>query len=156
MTAGTGLLRPGLLSGAKIALAQLGEGGPAAACRSELECADALIVDAAAARGESLGATLSDTWSAVHGYAGALIEAARPGRVFLVAPPDEGAAAALENLARTLSVEWARRSITVVTIARADATSAADVATLVAYLCSPAGGYFSGCLLDMRSGSQSG
>jgi len=168
LSTGTGLLRPGLLAGARLALTQFGEAGPASACRGELERlgalvtetpeagSEALIVDAAAAHGESLAPTLSETWSAVHGYAGSLIEATRPGRIVLIAPPDEAASAALENLARTLSVEWARRSITVVAIARAEATSAADVAALVAYLCSPAGEYFSGCLLDMRSGSPPG
>ena len=112
--------------------------------------ADALVLDAAGAAGPGLADALSETWTHVHAYAGQLIEAQRGGRILLIAPPEEAAAAALENLARTLSVEWARRAITVVAIARDEQTSAADVATLVAYLCSPAGEYFSGCLLDLR------
>jgi citronellol/citronellal dehydrogenase len=78
------------------------------------------------------------------------------GRVIYVAPtPNAGghsgaACAGLENLGRTLSTEWARYGITVVTIAPGDATPAGEVAALCAYLASPAGAYFSGCLLDLR------
>ncbi len=82
---------------------------------------------------------------------------ARPkGRIVYLAPsPDAGehagaARAGLENLARTLSIEWARHGITTVTIAPGTATAAGEVAALVAYLASPAGAYFSGCLLDLR------
>jgi len=62
------------------------------------------------------------------------------------------ACAGLENLARTLSIEWARHGITLVTIAPGKATAAGEVAALTAYLASPAGAYFSGCLLDLRGG----
>lgn len=62
----------------------------------------------------------------------------------------DAARAGLENLARTLSIEWARHGITVVTIAPGEATTAGEVAALCAYLASPAGAYFSGCLLDLR------
>jgi len=78
------------------------------------------------------------------------------GRVVYLAPAiDAGehapaACAGLENLARTLSIEWARYGITTVTIAPGVATAAGEVAALVAYLASPAGAYFSGCLLDLR------
>jgi NAD(P)-dependent dehydrogenase (short-subunit alcohol dehydrogenase family) len=60
------------------------------------------------------------------------------------------ARAGLENLGRTLSTEWARHGITVVTIAPGNRTTAGEVAALCAYLASPAGDYFSGCLLDLR------
>jgi NAD(P)-dependent dehydrogenase (short-subunit alcohol dehydrogenase family) len=60
------------------------------------------------------------------------------------------ARAGLENLSRTLSTEWARHAITVVTIAPGERTAAGEVAALCAYLASPAGAYFSGCLLDLR------
>ena len=60
------------------------------------------------------------------------------------------ACAALENLARTLSIEWSRHGITTVALAPGAGTSPAEVAGLVAYLASPAGAYFSGCLLDLR------
>jgi NAD(P)-dependent dehydrogenase (short-subunit alcohol dehydrogenase family) len=80
----------------------------------------------------------------------------RGGRIVYLAPaPDVGehadaARAGLENLARTLSVEWARHGITAVTIAPGAATTAGELAAVVAYLASPAGAYFSGCLLDLR------
>ncbi len=78
------------------------------------------------------------------------------GRIVYVAPePEAGehaeaACAGLENLARTLSIEWARHGITTVTIAPGAGTTAGEVAALTAYLASPAGAYFSGCLLDLR------
>jgi NAD(P)-dependent dehydrogenase (short-subunit alcohol dehydrogenase family) len=62
----------------------------------------------------------------------------------------DAARAGLENLGRTLSVEWARHGVTLVTIAPGEATAAGEVAALCAYLASPAGAYFSGCLLDLR------
>jgi NAD(P)-dependent dehydrogenase (short-subunit alcohol dehydrogenase family) len=75
--------------------------------------------------------------------------------VYLAPKPNAGefagaACAGLENLARTLSTEWARHGITVVTIASGRETAAGEVAALCAYLASPAGAYFSGCLLDLR------
>jgi NAD(P)-dependent dehydrogenase (short-subunit alcohol dehydrogenase family) len=75
--------------------------------------------------------------------------------VYLAPRPNAGeqadaARAGLENLGRTLSTEWARYGITVVTIAPGDGTPAGEVAALCAYLASPACAYFSGCLLDLR------
>ena len=78
------------------------------------------------------------------------------GRIVYLAPrPLSGAhagaaRAGLENLARTLSIEWARHAITAVAIAPGDRTTDDVLAALTAYLASPAGGYFSGCLLDLR------
>jgi NAD(P)-dependent dehydrogenase (short-subunit alcohol dehydrogenase family) len=78
------------------------------------------------------------------------------GRVVYLAPaPAAGeyaaaACAGLENLARTLSTEWARHGLTTVAVAPGTGTAAGEVAALVAYLASPAGAYFSGCLLDLR------
>jgi NAD(P)-dependent dehydrogenase (short-subunit alcohol dehydrogenase family) len=63
----------------------------------------------------------------------------------------EAACAALENLARTLSVEWARHGIAAVALAPAADTPEEEVAAVAAFLASPAGAYFSGCLLDMRA-----
>jgi NAD(P)-dependent dehydrogenase (short-subunit alcohol dehydrogenase family) len=80
----------------------------------------------------------------------------RGGQIIYVAPaPDAGqfaqaACAGLENLARTLSVEWARYEVSPVCIAPGMNTTAGEVAALCAYLASPAGAYFSGCLLDLR------
>jgi NAD(P)-dependent dehydrogenase (short-subunit alcohol dehydrogenase family) len=102
--------------------------------------------------------TLEPTWAAVRAIANAaMIPGERGGKVTLVAPParegDEFAAAlraALENMARTLSIEWARYGIRTVTILPGAAgDDAAAVASLVAYLASPAGDYFSGCVLEL-------
>lgn len=82
--------------------------------------------------------------------------AGRGGRIVYLAPAAnageyaQAACAGLENLGRTLSIEWARYGITTVTVAPGAQTPAGEVAALVAYLASPAGAYFSGCLLDLR------
>jgi NAD(P)-dependent dehydrogenase (short-subunit alcohol dehydrogenase family) len=84
-----------------------------------------------------------------------------PRRIVFVTPAPgagehaEAARAGLENLTRTLSIEWSRHGITPVSIAPGDDTAADEVAALVAYLASPAGAYFSGCLLDLRGPSYS-
>lgn len=81
----------------------------------------------------------------------------RPGKVVLLAPvPGAGAhavavRAALENTARTLSVEWARYGITCTAILPGDATTGDEVAQLVAFLASPAGDYYSGCAFTLGS-----
>ncbi len=59
------------------------------------------------------------------------------------------ARAGLENLARTLSVEWARFAVRPVAILPGAATSSAEVAELVAFLVSPAGAYYSGCAFEL-------
>ena len=85
----------------------------------------------------------------------AFLPDSRGGRIVYIAPRSDAgehadaACAGLENLARTLSIEWARHGITAVAIAPGLA-SAAEIAALTAYLASPAGAYFSGCLLDLR------
>jgi NAD(P)-dependent dehydrogenase (short-subunit alcohol dehydrogenase family) len=66
-------------------------------------------------------------------------------------PGAAAARAGLENLARTLSVEWARHAINVIAIAPGTATTAEEAAALTAYLASPAGAYFSGCILALGS-----
>jgi NAD(P)-dependent dehydrogenase (short-subunit alcohol dehydrogenase family) len=117
-----------------------------------------LVVDGAGlfASG-SLHACLHSAWDATRAVVNlAFLPASRGGRVVYLAPAPgageqaEPARAGLENLARTLSIEWARREITVVTIALGDATTPGEAAALTAYLASPAGAYFSGCLFDLR------
>ncbi len=105
----------------------------------------------------ALSACLDAAWEVTHAVVNAaFLPAERPGRIVYLAPaPDAGthaepARAGLENLARTLSIEWARYAITTVTIAPGAETSGGEVAALVAYLASPAGAYFSGCQLDLR------
>jgi len=80
---------------------------------------------------------------------------AHPSRIVFLAPRAgsgafaAAASAGLENLARTLSIEWARYGVSTVAIAPGANVAATDVAALVAYLASAAGGYFSGCLFDL-------
>lgn len=74
--------------------------------------------------------------------------------IVLIAPPPgdphaEAARAGLENMARTLSIEWARRAIRPVAITPSATTSPAEIAELVAFLASPAGAYYSGCRFDL-------
>jgi NAD(P)-dependent dehydrogenase (short-subunit alcohol dehydrogenase family) len=120
----------------------------------------AVIHDARAAFGdggqEGLSAALEQAWAAVAAVAnGALIPADAGGKVVLIAPrPNAGPYAeatrsALENLARTLSVEWARFGITTTAIAPGMRTTEDEVAALVAFLISPAGDYFSGCRFEL-------
>jgi len=108
------------------------------------------------ARG-ALAACLAASWNVTRSLANrAFLEREQAGRIVYMAPAPsagvhaEAARAGLENLARTLSIEWARRSITAVAIAPGGETGAQELAALVAYLASPAGSYFSGCLLDLR------
>lgn len=119
----------------------------------------ALVFSAAAVFGSggdrALSVTLDTAWAAVREVAvGALIEAEHPGKVVLVAPSAgagplaEPAAAGLENLARTLSVEWARYEVTAVMVAPG-ATADAELGTLLAFLISEAGGYLSGCRVEL-------
>lgn len=115
-----------------------------------------LVIDAASIFGRAgLLASLEITWNVTRTVAErALLAQARGGRIVYLAPPSaagehaDAARAGLENLARTLSIEWARHATTAVTIAPG-AAGAAEIAALTAYLASPAGAYFSGCLLDL-------
>jgi NAD(P)-dependent dehydrogenase (short-subunit alcohol dehydrogenase family) len=87
--------------------------------------------------------------------AGALIRAERPGKVLLVGPRAdagafaESARAALENLARTLSVEWARYGVSAAMIAPGATTTDEQLAELICFLVSEAGGYVSGSRLEL-------
>jgi NAD(P)-dependent dehydrogenase (short-subunit alcohol dehydrogenase family) len=125
----------------------------------------ALVFDAAptfAGGGQAhLGAALEAAWVATRGVAtGALIPAGA-GKVLLIAPRPAGASfasaarAALENLARTLSVEWARYAVTAVAIAPGARTTDEELAELVCFLVSVAGDYFSGCVFDLGATARS-
>ena len=117
-----------------------------------------LVVDGAAPFAQDgLHGCLAGAWEATRAVVnGAFLPGGRGGRIVFLAPPRaagpraDAARAGLENLGRTLSTEWARHGITVVTIAPGDITPAGEVAALCAYLASPAGAYFSGCQLDLR------
>ena len=123
-----------------------------------------LVFDAAAPFAEAAGdedelaplrRAADDAWIATRAVANAAwIEPQEPGgKVILVAPrPNDGvhaepARAALENLSRTLSIEWSRYGIRTTTITPGEEWSDEEVAGIVAYLVSPAGDYFSGARL---------
>jgi NAD(P)-dependent dehydrogenase (short-subunit alcohol dehydrogenase family) len=105
---------------------------------------------------EALMGCLAAAWNAARAAVQlAFLPGEAGGRIVLLAPADGGehaaaAAAGLENLARTLSIEWARYGITTVAVAPGRDTRPEDLAAVVAYLASPAGAYFSGCLMDLR------
>jgi NAD(P)-dependent dehydrogenase (short-subunit alcohol dehydrogenase family) len=163
------VLRDGLLEGRAVALA----GGVPGEVQEALTGLGARISDAAAAHGlvywsgpsfsgggvEGLRACVDEAWEAISRVAtGALIPGGAGGKIVLVSPrPDAGplagaARAALENLARTLSVEWARYAITVVAVAPGSGTTDSELAELIGFLVSPAGDYFSGCAFELGSG----
>jgi NAD(P)-dependent dehydrogenase (short-subunit alcohol dehydrogenase family) len=109
---------------------------------------------------DDLRAALDVAWVTIRAVATeAFIAQERGGKIALIAPPPgpdgdadppaEALRAAAENLARTLSIEWARHGITPVTIAPGPRTTDAELAALAAYLASPAGDYFSGTKLAL-------
>jgi NAD(P)-dependent dehydrogenase (short-subunit alcohol dehydrogenase family) len=121
---------------------------------------DALVYDAREVFGsgghERLRATLDRAWISARAVStGALIPSGAGGRLLFVAPAAgagplaEAARAGLESLARTVSVEWARHTVTAVAVCPGTDTTEDDVADLVAFLLSAAGGYFSGCRFDL-------
>lgn len=166
------VLRPGLLEGATVVLAASApsdHGRAVSAACAELgatvgellvdpfgdppppAAAGVLVWDGAGAFAhrtgiEAVRAALDGAWLAIR--AGTQMEG---GKVILVAPPsgDEHAAAAragLENLARTLSIEWSRHGVRTVAVLPG---APAATATAVAYLASGAGDYFSGTALEL-------
>ena len=160
-------LRPELLAGRTVSLV-----GDAPAVKTLLtklgarvdtetsESADAIVYDAAPAFGDGGEAGLREAkargWTAIREVAtAALIPRERGGKVVVIAPRPgagafaEAARAALENLARTLSVEWARYGITATAITPGNATTDDQIAQLVCFLVSPAGDYFSGCRFSL-------
>jgi NAD(P)-dependent dehydrogenase (short-subunit alcohol dehydrogenase family) len=154
------ILRPGLLEGVRLAVVGAGPVGAAVEARCAAlgaNCAgreaEVVVWDGAAAFGAAAGveavrAALDGGWDAIRA-------SLRDGLlIVLLAPPPgdahaEAARAGLENMARTLSIEWARRGIRPVAIHPGAETSPAEVAELVAYLASPAGAYYSGCRFDL-------
>ena len=127
-----------------------------------VDAAEALVWDgdgalAGAAGVDGVRAALDGAWLAIRPVANrAWIEpdGAEGGRILLLAPrPGDAHAAAaragLENLARTLSVEWARFGIRPVALLPGAGSAAGEVAELAAYLASPAGAYYSGCAFTL-------
>jgi NAD(P)-dependent dehydrogenase (short-subunit alcohol dehydrogenase family) len=122
-----------------------------------------LVVDAGgmfAGQADGMIVTLEASWRVTRAVANAaFIPGEAGGRIVYVAPPTQAGGsephadatrAGLENLARTLSIEWARYGISPVAIAPGPSTSLEQIAGVVAYLASPAGDYFSGCQLELR------
>src|SRR5436309_11697790 len=122
------ILREDLLVGRTVVLT-----GDRSALRDELASLGATVLESAGAAGDAADAIVHDVGAAFAGGAdallrsleqawvavaevanGALIASGRGGKIVLIAPrADAGefaaaARAALQNLARTLSVEWAR------------------------------------------------
>ncbi|MBI5105155.1 MAG: hypothetical protein HZB46_09270 [Solirubrobacterales bacterium] len=171
------VLRPGVLDGVTACVAgcageRLAElGATVVALEADLADEDAtiaaaaalprpgvLVVDTAAAFGDGgmagLRAAVDGAWNAVRAVVNAhFLEGG--GKVVLVAPSTgehaTAAGAALENTARTVSVEWARLDIRTTAIRPAPGTTAEEVAELAAFLASPAGDYYSGCAFSMTS-----
>jgi NAD(P)-dependent dehydrogenase (short-subunit alcohol dehydrogenase family) len=139
------ILRPGLLEGVRVVAA-----GAVASRLVELgadlssETPDVLVFEGSA----EVPAVLDEAWDAIRG-------ALRDDQlIVLIGPPPGDAVAAaaragLENMARTLSIEWARRGIRPVAITPGRTTSPAEIAELVAFLASPAGAYYSGCRFEL-------
>jgi hypothetical protein len=164
-------LRDGLLDGVRIATHECGEAvlerlvalGATVVPATDPGTPDALICDVA-----SLDA-LDEAWPVIQSVvADSMIPAGPPAdgatrKVLLIGPRPAGAAgvsgvggvsseparAALENLARTLSVEWARFAIVTAMVAPGEQTTDEQVAMLVAFLCSSAGHYYSGCRFSL-------
>jgi hypothetical protein len=122
---------------------------------------DVLVVDLTDGASRGLVRCMEEAWSVTRAVAASAFlpgedGTPRRGRAIYVTPaPDAGehadaARAAVENMVRTLSIEWARFAVTTVAIAPGVATAPQDMATLIAYLASDAGEYFSGCQLDLR------
>ncbi len=127
---------------------------------AEAPAVDQLVWDGAGAFGEggdaaAVRAALDGGWLAVRAIATRdFIPGGRGGRVVLLAPlPGDAHAAAaragLENMARTLSIEWSRYGIRIVAIVPGAATTPETVAELCAFLASPAGDYHSGSAIEL-------
>ena len=146
------VLRPGLLQGVGATLS----GACAPEIRERLEAlgahdgTDVLVHGATAPRSaDDVRAALDDAWDAIRAHK----LPPSPGLIVLLSPPPENAhahaaRAGLENLARTTSVEWARKGTRIVTLLGGGEE---QVAEMVAYVASPAGDYFSGTALTLTS-----
>jgi NAD(P)-dependent dehydrogenase (short-subunit alcohol dehydrogenase family) len=131
------------------------------AAAARLGAVGTLVADArpafAAAGGDLAGlqAALDGTWNAVRATVNAAMRPAGAGKVVLLAPAPAAAPqaaalrAALENLARTTAIEWARHGVRTCALLPGDATGEDDVAALCAWLASPAGDYVTGCAFTL-------
>ena len=169
------LLRPGLLTGTSVLLASAeppSRFGEAVAQRcatlgahmgrvvvdptgdeaERREGIDVVVWDGASLAGPR--DVLDAAWLALRPTAKAMIDADTGGKLVLIAqPPSDAAAeaarAGVENLARTLSIEWARYGIRTAALLPGEPTEPDEVAELTAFLASRAGDYYSGCTFDL-------
>jgi NAD(P)-dependent dehydrogenase (short-subunit alcohol dehydrogenase family) len=124
---------------------------------------DILVIDARSlfagcdGKAQDLLRCMRSTWNVTRAVVNnAFLPAGEGGRIVFLAPGADAGAyaqaarAGICNLGRTLSVEWARHGINTVTVAPDAQTPAGQIVTLTMYLASPAGAYFSGCVLDLR------
>jgi len=146
--------------------ADLDDEDAVAAQVATLGAIDVLVVDAAtpflvAGGGmAALRTAVDGAWNAVRATVNARWtgEGAQGGKVILVAPrADAGehataVGAALENAARTLSIEWSRFGVRTTALVPGPAAADEELAELVAFLASPAGDYFSGCAFTPGGG----
>jgi hypothetical protein len=139
------ILRRGVLDGVRVVAAgAIADRLTSLGAELAAEAPDVLVFEGS---GE-VPAVLDEAWDAIRA-------ALRDEQlIVLIAPPPgdphaEAARAGLENMARTLSIEWARRAIRPVAVTPGKATRPAEVAELVAFLASPAGAYYSGCRFDL-------
>lgn len=162
-----GILRPGLLTGLVVAapepwataLTGLGAATvappPAAAGDEELAAWAAAVppVDVVVGGADlavPVEEALDAVWLRLRAVAMAhWVDRDRDGAVLLVAPGSTPLRAALENLARTLSIEWARYGIRTTTILPGARTTAGEIAATLAFLASPAAAYWSGCVVEL-------
>jgi NAD(P)-dependent dehydrogenase (short-subunit alcohol dehydrogenase family) len=133
--------------------------GPAAEALAARKAPSAVVIDASGegAGAEAFRSGLDGAWMAARAIVSrSWIPAGHGGPIVLIAArpaPDPwvaGARAAVENLARTSSIEWARYAIRPIAVLPGEDTAPEEAADLVAYLVSEAGAYFSGCVLDLR------
>lgn len=164
------ILRPGVLDGVDVLTAG---GGAAAGARCDALGATTRVLDADLQDEEAVAAAVADlpcdvlicdargagseiapmreatdgAWNATRAVANArwVTEPGAGGKVIYLAGTG-ATAAALENLARTLSIEWARFGITITAIVGGLEPEAAELA---AFLASPAGDYYSGCAFTL-------
>jgi citronellol/citronellal dehydrogenase len=99
------------------------------------------------------------TWLMTHAAATKAFIPQGGGKVLsTVMAPDDGSpaarrseapGAAVENMMRTLSIEWARFEIRTCAVAASPSAATEKIAGLIAYLASPAGDFFSGAAITM-------
>lgn len=165
----TDLLHPEALAGVTVGVWPGDDDALAAAAATcgatvDLSAATVLVADAGAAfrragggldglRAGSDGAFACVRDAAMQRWIPGEGEAPAGGRAIVVGPrPSDGEhgsalQASLESTVMTLGTEWARYAITTVAVLPRDGATDEDIASLVLFLCSAAGGYFTGTAL---------